>query len=62
MENKKLSFEEGMKRLDEIVKIMNENNSSLEDTMSMYEEAQKIIKDLSKQLEENKEKIAKYVD
>ena len=53
------TFEEKMKRLDEIVEKMNDNSAvSLEETLKLYEEAQILIKDLEKELNEAKEKIA----
>ena len=60
-ENKK-TFEIKMKRLDEIVAIMNSNELSLEDTLKLYEEAQQLIKELEKELKEAKEKVAKYIE
>lgn len=60
-ENKK-TFEIKMKRLDEIVAIMNSNELPLEDTLKLYEEAQQLIKELEKELKESKEKVAKYIE
>lgn len=60
-ENKK-TFEIKMKRLDEIVAIMNSNELPLEDTLKLYEEAQQLIKELEKELKEAKEKVAKYIE
>jgi exodeoxyribonuclease VII small subunit len=60
-ENKK-TFEEKMKRLDEIVVIMDSNELPLDETLKLYEEAQVLIKDLEKELKEAKTKVAKYVE
>lgn len=59
---KSKSFEEKMKRLDEIVSIMDSNELPLDETLKMYEEAQVLIKELEKELTEAKEKVAKYVE
>lgn len=60
-ENKK-TFEVKMKRLDEIVAIMDSNELPLNDTLKLYEEAQQLIKELEKELKEAKEKVAKYIE
>lgn len=60
-ENKK-TFEEKMKRLDEIVAIMDSNELPLDETLKMYEEAQQLINELEKELKEAKEKVAKYIE
>lgn len=59
---KKITFEEKMKRLDEIVTTMDTNELSLEEILKIYEEAQTLIKDLETELKEAKEKVAKYVE
>ena len=41
-----MTFEDKMKRLDEIVKLMSENKLPLEETISIFEEGQKLIKEL----------------
>ncbi len=60
-ENKK-TFENKMKRLDEIVAVMDSNELPLDETLKMYEEAQLLIKELEKELTEAKEKVAKYIE
>ena len=60
-ENKK-TFEDKMKRLDEIVAVMDTNELPLDETLKMYEEAQQLIKELEKELKEAKEKVAKYIE
>ena len=60
-ENKK-TFEDKMKRLDEIVAVMDTNEFPLDETLKMYEEAQQLIKELEKELKEAKEKVAKYIE
>ena len=43
-----MTFEEKMQRLDEIVKIMSDNKLPLEETINIFEEGQKLIKDQQK--------------
>ena len=47
-------------RLDEIVKKMNEGNAPLNEMLSLYEEAQKLIKEETDTLNEAKAKINEY--
>ncbi len=60
MENKELTFEEKLARLDEIVKKMSEGNAPLNEMLSLYEEAQKLIKEETDTLNEAKAKINEY--
>ena len=53
MENeKKITFEEGLKRLNEIATKMNENVLPLADAMSLYKEAKNLIAILNSQIDE----------
>lgn len=55
----KNNFESKMKRLEEIVSKMNDDgaNIELDEMVSLYEEAHKIIKELETNLSEAKDKI-----
>lgn len=57
-----MTFEEKMKRLDEIVKIMSENKLPLEETISIFEEGQLLIKELKEQLKTAEEKVVKEIN
>lgn len=57
-----LNFEEKMKRIDEIVKIISDGNLSLEENMKLYEEGQKIIKELETYIKDATSKIEKIVE
>jgi exodeoxyribonuclease VII small subunit len=57
-----MTFEEKMKRLDEIVKIMSENKLPLEETISIFEEGQQLIKELKEQLKTAEEKVVKEIN
>lgn len=50
MAQKKLKFQEAMKRLDEIVNALNQNDLDLEEAMSLFEEGLKLSKQCSDQL------------
>ncbi|MDD7281779.1 exodeoxyribonuclease VII small subunit [Floccifex sp.] len=54
---KKLKFQEAMKRLDEIVSLLNGNNLELEDAMSLFEEGIKLSNQCDQQLKEFELKI-----
>lgn len=51
------SFEAKMKELDEIVIKMNSNDVKLDDTLSLYEKAQVLIKELEEEINNAKSKI-----
>jgi exodeoxyribonuclease VII small subunit len=57
MAKKKESYENMMQRLEEIVGIMDENEITLEQTMSSYEEGVKICNNLYKILNDTEGKI-----
>jgi exodeoxyribonuclease VII small subunit len=57
MAKKKESYENMMQRLEEIVTIMDENEITLEQTMSSYEEGVKICNSLYKILNDTEGKI-----
>ncbi len=58
-ENNK-TFEEKLARLEEIINKMNEGNAPLDEMLSLYQEAQEIIKEESEILEKAKAKINEY--
>ncbi len=58
---KKLTFEEGYKRLEEILAKLNSGEVSLEDSLKYYEEADKLISGCNKLLTEAEEKIQMMV-
>lgn len=61
MENKeKMTFEEKLARLEEIVSKIENGSCSLEESLKLYEEGNKLIKDLNSQLDSAKEKMKKY--
>ena len=60
MENK-LSFEQALKRLDEIVKQMEQGNASLEESLKLFEEGTGLAADCSRQLDEAELKIVRLM-
>lgn len=58
-EKKKLTFEEKMEKLTNIVKEIDSGELDLDKSLTLYDEAQKLIKDLSDTIEKAKEKINK---
>ena len=57
-----MKFEDKLKRLDEIVNIISQKTLSLEESLALYEEGNKIIKELSKTLEEAEAKVEKIIE
>ena len=63
MENeKKITFEEGLKRLNEIATKMNENVLSLADAMNLYKEAKNLIAILNSQIDDAEKLIEDKVE
>lgn len=52
-----VSFEQGLKRLEEIVQSMEEGDLSLEASMAAFEEGMKLVKDCQGKLNEVEKKI-----
>ena len=58
MKAKKLSFEESLKRLEEIVKHLERGDLPLEDSLSLFEEGTKLIHSCSTMLEAAEQKVS----
>lgn len=56
-ESKALNFEDAFARLEEILEKMNSGAASLDDSLSLYEEADKLINTCAKRLNEAERKI-----
>lgn len=56
---KKFDFENKLKRLEEIVEILDKNDTELNDMISLYEEGVKITKETRKYLDEAEQKVTK---
>jgi exodeoxyribonuclease VII small subunit len=60
--SKSATFEETMGRIDEIVNLLESKSVSLEDSISYYEEAMKLIKNCHKIVESVEGRIKKIVN
>ena len=58
---KKQSFEEKMKRLEEIAASLEKGDTALEDSLKLFEEGTKLIADCSRQLETAEQKVVKLM-
>lgn len=58
MKAKKMSFEESLKRLDEIVKHLERGDLPLEDSLSLFEEGTELIHSCSTMLEAAEQKVS----
>jgi len=56
-EEKSLSFETAFHRLEEILEKMNSNEIGLDESIKLYEEADKLIKICSKQLHDAEKRV-----
>lgn len=56
---KKLSFEESVARLDDIVKHLENGDMPLSESLSMFEEGTKLISACSKMLDEAEQRVVK---
>lgn len=59
MAAKKLSFEESVARLDEIVKHLESDDLPLSESLTMFEEGTKLIAECTKLLDEAEQKVVK---
>ena len=57
MNNKEKSFEDAMKRLEEIVQMLENGNLPLEESIKVFEEGMKLIKFCTHKLEEAERKV-----
>ena len=60
--NEQMSFQDNLKRLDEIVESISNKTLPLDESLSLYEEGMKIIKELEKELTEAEAKVEKVVE
>lgn len=62
MAAKQLKFQEAMKRLDEIVALLNNNELELEEAMSLFEEGLKLSAQCEKQLKKFETKMDQLME
>ena len=58
----KIDFEKEMKRLDEIANKISSQDLPLDECLALYQEGQKIIKNLEKALADAAEKVEKVIE
>lgn len=54
---KKLSFEQSMTRLEEIVSLMEKGDAPLEQSLALFEEGSRLLRECTKQLDEAEQKV-----
>lgn len=59
MSESKLSFEESLKRLDEIVRMLERGDAPLSESLKMFEEGTALIASCDKMLSEAEQKVVK---
>lgn len=59
MAEKKLTFEQAMSRLEEIVSQLEAGDHTLEDSLSLYEEGAKLMKQCNTMLDRAEQKVKK---
>ena len=61
MEEKEFNFEEELNRLKQIVNDIQQKGLSIDESLKLYEEGQKIIKTLSEELKKSEDKVEKII-
>ena len=61
MSEKKINFEEELNRLKQIVNDIQNKDLSIDESLKLYEEGQKIIATLSEELKVAEEKVEKII-
>lgn len=59
MAAKKMTFEESITRLDEIVKILERGDRPLEEALTLFEEGTRLLKGCGKTLDDAEQKVVK---
>lgn len=61
MAEKKVSFEQAMDRLEEIVRRLEQGDAPLEEALSLFEEGTRLVKKCSTQLDKAEQKVQKLL-
>lgn len=61
MAEKKVSFEQAMDRLEEIVRQLEQGDAPLEEALSLFEEGTRLVKKCSTQLDKAEQKVNKLL-
>ncbi len=62
MENKNIDFEQSLNKLKEILEKINDENTSIDESIKLYEDAKIIIDSIQDALKNVKEKIEKIIE
>lgn len=62
MSEKKINFESELNRLKDIVSQIEEKDLSIDESVKLYEEGQKIIQILKEELKKAEEKVEKVIE
>ena len=61
MDQQTLNFEDGLKRLEEIVRQMEQGNASLEESLNLFEEGTRLVAQCGKQLDEAELRVVRLM-
>lgn len=61
MAEKKVTFEQAMARLEEIVKQLEQGDAPLEDALTLFEEGTRLMKKCTTQLDKAEQKVSKLL-
>lgn len=61
MSKKSMTFEESIKRLDEIVKLLEKGDAPLDSSLKLFEEGTALVRECSKLLDEAELKVVKLI-
>lgn len=61
MAEKKVTFEQAMARLEEIVKQLEQGDAPLEDALDLFEEGTRLMKKCTTQLDKAEQKVSKLL-
>ena len=61
MAEKKVTFEQAMARLEEIVKQLEQGDAPLEDALALFEEGTRLMKKCTTQLDKAEQKVSKLL-
>ena len=61
MSTKKMTFEQQLQRLEEIVSLLEKGDAQLADSLALFEEGTKLITACSKELDQAEQKVVKLM-
>lgn len=61
-ENKKIAFEDALQRLDELAAMLENGKAPLDESLKIFEEGVKLVRECKKQLDEAEQKVKLLVE